>query len=267
MSLRNVACVALAMAMLVSSAIAQEEGRRQRGGGGGPGGGPGGFGGGFGGGMMMGRGSGGASSILGMLRMEEVRKEVGVSEDVYKSVNESTQEAAGKLRSRDLSEDDRKKLTDEMNTKAQEIMEEILTPEKQQRLKGLYVQLNGSRTALNTVIAKAIGLDDSARTALEKDFQAQSEKAGEKMREMFAGGGGERPDGAKIQEAMSKMQEENNKFIEGKLSDDQKKALEALKGEKFKFPEQRGFGAGPGGGAGGRGGRGGDQGRPRGDGN
>jgi hypothetical protein len=272
MSWRFAACLTLAMTVMVSSVLAQEEGaRRQRGGqGGGQGGAQGGAQrGGFGGFGGMSRGGGGASSIFGLLRMEEVRKEVEVSEDVYKSASESLQEDQQKLRSRDISEEDRKKITAELDTKAQGIMEEIMTPEHQQRLKGLYAQNAGARAVINTVIAKEIGLSDSERADLEKELQTQSEKSAEKMREQFAGGG-ERPDFTKIQETMAKMQEETNKFIEGKLTADQKKALETLKGKKFKFPEQRGFGAG--GGAGG--GRGGAEGgstrgstRPRGDGN
>jgi hypothetical protein len=274
MSWRFAACVTLAMTVMVSSVLAQEEGaRRQRGGqGGGQGGGQRGA---FGGGMMgMGRGTGGASQIIGLLRMEEVRKEVAVSEDVYKSASESLQEDQRKLFQRDISDEDRKKISAELDTKAQGIMEEILTPENQKRLMGLYAQNAGARAVVNTVIAKEIGLSDSERANLEKELQTQAEKMGEKMREQFAGGGGERPDFTKMQEAMAKMQEETNKFVEGKLTADQKKALETLKGKKFKFPEQRGFGFGGGagggrGGAEGGGGRGGEQGstRPRGDGN
>jgi hypothetical protein len=222
-------------------------------------------------GMGMGRGGGGVSAILGLLRMEEVRKEVGVSEDVYKSVSETLQEDMRKLFQRDLSEEDRKKISDEANTRAQEIMEEILPPEKQQRLKGLYAQSAGPRAVVNVVIAKEIGLSDDDRANLEKELQSEMMKSGEKMREQFSGGEGGRPDFAKVQEAMAKMQEESTKFVESKLTDDQKKALETLKGGKFKFPEQRGFGFGGGaggrGGEGGRGGRGGESGRPRGDGN
>jgi hypothetical protein len=229
--------------------------------------------------MGMGRGAGGASQIIGLLRMEEVRKEVDVSEDVYKSASESLQEDQRKLFQRDISDEDRKKISAELDTKAQGIMEEILTPENQKRLMGLFAQypptMGRPPAVLNTVIAKEIGLSEGDRAKLEKELLEETMKSAEKMREQFAGGGGgEQPDFTKIQEAYAKMQEESNKFVEGKLTADQKKALETLKGKKFKFPEQQrgGFGGGAGGGRGGAeggGARGGEQGgnRPRGDGN
>jgi hypothetical protein len=259
MKLRIAASLTLALTMMLSSAVAQEEGRGGRGGRGGGGGG-------FGGGMGMMMGGSGASSILQLLRMEEVRKEVGVADDVWTEIGKNLQEEQRKLFSRDLSADDRKKLATELNTKSQAIMDEILTEEKQTRLKGLYAQQAGGRAVVNEVIAKAIGLSDADKAGLEKELQSQAEK----MRESFSGlggGGGGAPDFAKIQEAMTKANEELNKLIDSKLTAEQKKALEELKGEKFTFPAARGFGGGAGGGAGGRGGRGGASERPRGDGN
>jgi hypothetical protein len=270
MTLRSLAAFIL-VATVLSPVIAQEEGRRQRGGGAGGQGGP------AAGGMMtmMFRG-GGASSILNLLAMEEVRKEVGVAEDTYKAVSEALQDDQRKARSRDISDEERKKITESLNTKSQELMEEILPPEKQLRLKGLYAQNAGARAIINTVIAKEIGLSEDQRATLEKDLIADVEK---KAADAFKTPEGERPDFRKIQESMKKLQDESLAFAEGKLTSDQKSALEKLKGEKFKFPEQRGFGGGGfgGGGRGGeQGGRGGEQGRsgetprsgrPRGDGN
>ncbi len=256
MAFRLMACMTLALTVFVSSAVAQEEGGRQRGQRGQQGG-PGG-GGGFGFGMRN-QGPSGASSIFRMLTIAEVRKEVGVTDEVFETVSKQMSEISDKLRSRDLSEEDRKKLSEEANTKAQEIMDEILTPAKLKRLKGLYVQspMTQSRAVLNLVIAKDIGLPEEKRTEIEKALAEQREK----NRANFQPGGG-----GNIQELMAKAEEENMKLVESKLSADQKKALEELKGEKFKFPEIN-FG-GFGGGQGGRGGQGGGQGgRPRGDGN
>lgn len=262
MTFRLMACMTLALTVFVSSTVAQDEGggrqrgQRGQGGQGGPGGGGFGFG-------MRNQGPSGASSIFRMLGTAEVRKEVGVTDEVYETVSKQMSEINEKLRNRELSEEDRKKLSEEANTKAQEIMDEILTPAKQKRLKGLYVQspMTQSRAVLNLVIAKDIGLPEEKRTEIEKALAEQREK----NRANFQPGGGGQ--GGNIQELMAKAEEENMKLVESKLSADQKKALEELKGEKFKFPEFNfgGFGGGQGGGRGGQGG--GQGGRPRGDGN
>lgn len=259
MTFRLMACMTLAMTVFVSSAVAQDEGggrqRGQRGQQGGPGAGGMGFG-------MRNQGPSGASSIFRMLGIAEVRKEVGVTDEVYETVSKQMAEINDKLRSRDLSEEDRKKLGEEANTKAQEIMDEILTPAKMKRLKGLYAQQSQARAVLNTVIAKEISLPDDKRTEIEKALTELTEKNMESFRQ--GGGQGAAGGAGGFQEIMAKAQEEASKLVESKLSADQKKALEELKGEKFEFPARGGFG----GGQGGRGGQGGAQGgRPRGDGN
>lgn len=258
MAFRLMACMTLALTVFVTSAVAQDEGggrqRGQRGQQGGPGGG-----GAFGFGMRN-QGPSGASSIFRMLAIAEVRKEVGVTDEVYETVSKQMAEINEKLRNRDLSEEDRKKLGEEANTKAQEIMDEVLTPAKLKRLKGLYAQQSQARAVLNTVIAKEISLPDDKRAEIEKALTELTEKNMESFRQ--GGGAGAGGPGG-FQEIMAKAQEEAAKLVDSKLSADQKKALEELKGEKFEFP-RGGFG----GGQGGRGGQGGGQGgRPRGDGN
>lgn len=222
-------------------------------------GGPGGFGG-FGGFGGM-RGGGGASALLGMLRMPEVRTEVKVSDEAYKAVEEAQQANREKMGNfREMSEDERTKLMAEMNTQAQEMLDEVLEPAGMKRLMGLYVQQSGTRAVTNTLIAKEIGLDEAG---IKKVTEATT-KAGEEMRskmEELRGAGGQGQgefDREKFTAMMQESQKKTDEAILAALTEDQKKALEALKGEKFTFPE-RSFGpGGPGGQGGQRGG-----GRPR----
>lgn len=273
MTFRLMACLTLALTVFASSVMAQDEGRGQRGGrggqqgGAGPGGQQGGRGfGGFGGGMGM-RTAGGAGSILNMLAIAEVRKEVGVADEAYEPVGKMITEYREKQRGmRDATDEERKKATDEYNAKAQDTLDELLAPAKQKRLKGLYAQQAQARAVLNTVIAKEIGVSDTLRTEIEKALQEQTEKM---MASFQQGGGPGAGGGAGMREAFTKAQEDATKLVDSKLSAEQKKALEELKGEKFEFPQGGfGFGGGQGGGQGG-GNRGGGQGggRPRGDGN
>ncbi|MFO0940802.1 MAG: hypothetical protein U0930_08540 [Pirellulales bacterium] len=269
MTFRLMACLTLATTVFASSVVAQDEGRGQRGGrggqqgGGGPGGQQGGRG--FGGGMGMTRSAGGAGSILNILAIAEVRKEVGVTDEAFEPVNKMITEYREKQRGmRDATEEERKKATDEYNAKAQDVMDELLAPAKQKRLKGLYAQQAQARAVLNTVIAKEIGVSDTLRTEIEKALQEQMEKM---MASFQQGGGSGAGGGAGMREAFTKAQEDASKLVDSKLSAEQKKALEELKGAKFEFP-QGGFGFGGGQGGGNRGGQGGGQGgRPRGDGN
>lgn len=260
MKLRKVGLLSLTLAVCLSSAmVAQEEVRgRGRGGpgGGGPGGGgPGGPGGGrgFGGGMMGGGFSmGGALDLIGLLRMEEVQKEVGLSAEAAQAARDAMPDM------RELfgaSAEDRTAKLKEANTKAQEVLDEVLSPDKQKRLMGLYAQQAGVRSVTNDLIAKEIGLDTAGIAKVKEATEKAATGMREKFQEVRDSG-----DFSKMREMMEASQKETEKAILDVLSDDQEKALEALKGEKFTFPERTFGRGGPGGGPGGPGGPGGGRG-------
>jgi hypothetical protein len=244
----------------------RDEGGRGAGGGRGFGGGPGGMMGMMGGGMMGGMMGGGASQLLGLLRMGEVREEIGLSDEEYESIQSAQRESWGRMSGlREASEEERKEIMEEMNTAAQDLLDEVLPPAKQKRLLGLLVQQVGAPAVLNQIVAKEIGLSEST----SGEIRTELESFGQKLREQFAGmrEAGGPPNFAQIQEQMGKIRDELNETIESKLTDEQKNLLESLKGEKFDFPEggMFGMGRGPGGreglrGQGPRGERGGEEG-------
>lgn len=260
MKMRSVGLLSLILAVCLSSVmVAQEEGRGRGGpgrggpGGGGPGGGGrGGFGGGFGGGMGMSMGS--ALELLSLLRMEEVQKEIGLSPDAYKAV----QSALPDMRSLfQADESERAEKLKEANAKAQDLIDEALSSKQQTRLLGLLVQQQGMRALSNELVAKQLGLDAAKTEEIKAVMTKSGEEMRDKMREAFSGGGGDRE---KMREAMENMRKEFDQAVAAKLSDDQKKALEELKGDAFTFPERRGPG-GPGGRGPGGGGPGGGRNR------
>ncbi len=265
----GVLSLVMALCLISANVMAQNEpgGRPGRGGaGGGPGGGgPGGFGG-RGGMMGGGMGGGGAMQLLGLLRMEEVRKEVNVAPDAYEAIQKAQRDAfAGMGDLREASEEDRAKAMKDMNTKAQEMLEEVVDPAGMKRLMGLLLQQQGNSAVMNALIAKEVGLKESEVKALSETLAKASEESRNKMREMFQGGGGP-PDREKMTEMMAEMRKKSDTTIDEKLTAEQKKAVEALKGAKFTFPEGGGFGRGAGGpGAGGPGAPGGGRNRPRSD--
>ncbi len=266
MKMRTLGLLSLALAVCLSSALVAQEQQAQQGGrgrggpgGGGPGGGPGGGRGGFGfGGPGGGLSMGGALELISLLRMEEVQKEVEMTAETYQAVQESV--FGGMAGMRDLSETERTAKMKEMNEKAKELLDEVLSPEHQKRLMGLLVQQNGNRAASNDLIAKEIGLDEAGIKKVEEAVTKAGEASRAKMQEMMAaargggGGAGGGFDPAKFQEMRDSMQKDTDKAIADVLTDAHKKALEALKGDKFAFPERQQFGrGGPGGGPGGGG--------------
>ncbi len=244
MNMRSMGWLSLALAVCLSSAlVAQDEGRGRGGQGRGPGGGRGGFGGGMG---MMGMG-GGAFELMGLLRMEEVQKELGMTPEIYQSVQDSMPEMRGM---RDLDESQRAAKMKEANTKMQDVIDEVLSPDQQTRLLGLLVQQQGLRAASNELVAKKIGLDDATVEKVKAEAMSVGQASREKMQAASAGGF----DREKMAEAFATMRKDMDDAVGKLLSDDNKQALETLKGDKFTFPEFQGFGGGRGGpGQGGRG--------------
>lgn len=264
MKLRAVGLLSLMLAACLSSAlVAQEEGRGRRGGpGGGPGGpgggpgGPGGRGGMFGGGGMS---MGGALDLINLLRMEEVQKELEMSGDAAKAVRDMMGNIMPDMRALfGASETERAKMLKESSTKAQEVLDEVLSPEHQKRLLGLYAQQNGFRSVANELVAKEIGLDEAGIAKVKEAAAKAGEDARAKMRGMRESGG--EFDFTKMREMMEAATKEAEKAVQDVLTDDQEKALETLKGEKFTFPERPAFGGGRGGPGGPGGDRGGDRG-------
>ena len=204
-------------------------------------------------GSMMG---GGALQLMGLLRNEDVRKEIDLSDDVFQAIQDAQGDTFSKMRGlRDASEEDQKKIMEEVNSSAQDLMDEVLTPDQQKRLMGLLAQIVGPPSVMNSLIAKELSLPESTRADLAKEAEA----FGTKMREMFTSAreNGSFPDFSKIQESL----DEFSKNVESKLSDSQKKAFEQLKGEKTALADAGIMGlmgsAMGGGGFGGRGGPGG----------
>ena len=261
MKFRFLGLMGLGLVVCLAPAIQAQDEQRQRGrqrGGqrGGPGGGPGGFG--RGGGFQV----GGALELMGLLRMPEVREEVNMEDEVYEALREGQPDMRAMFQAEP---EERAEMMKEAGQKAQEMLDEVLEPDQLKRLMGLLIQQNGMRAASNDMIAKEIGLDEAGIKKVREAAVSAMEGMREKMREMFAGGGG--PGGfdrEKMQSMMEDARKETDKQIGEALTSDQKKKLEDMKGEKFEFPERGGRGGfgGRGGRPGGAGGAGGRGGRP-----
>ena len=265
-SWRVVALSLLGLAVVPMAALAQGQGR-------GGGGGRGGFGGGMMGGGMMG-------GVTGLVMMEEVRKELKLSEEQETKIRdmgaEMMQQAFGGFGGRggagggggnrpdfqNMSEEERKKFRDEMQAKvaeqtkkAEESLKKVLTPEQNVRLNELRLQREGVQALGRAEVAGALKLTDAQNEAIAEILEAARPQRG------GPGGGG--PGGGfgrnlsdeertKMREEMEARRKKTQEDIELVMTEDQKAAWTKMQGAKFELPERPSFGGGFGrGGAGG----------------
>jgi hypothetical protein len=226
----------------------------------------------FGPGGSGGPGGGGMSAAM-LLRMPEVRKELKVSEDQGRDIDELLESASDRGRDnrddfQDLDEEERQQRLDEIRKKAAEAnkatdekLAKILDEKQSERLTQLRLQREGFNALAQPDFAKQLGVSE--------EQQDKIRKAQEKLRPQ----GGARPEFQDMsdeerQEFFAKMQkdrEDAEKEMTAVLTADQQAKWKQLKGEEFEFPRGGGFGGfGPGGrgpgergiGGGGPGGRG-----------
>ena len=274
-SWRVVALSLLGLAVVPMAALAQGQGR-------GGGGGRGGFGGGMMGGGMMG-------GVTGLVMMEEVRKELKLSEEQETKIREMgaemMQQAFGGFGGRggagggggnrpdfqNMSEEERKKFRDEMQAKvaeqtkkAEESLKKVLTPEQNVRLNELRLQREGVQALARAEVAGALKLTDAQNEAIAEILEAARPQRG------GPGGGGPGAGGpgggfgrnmseeerTKMREEMEARRKKTQEDIELVMTEEQKAAWTKMQGAKFEFPERPSFGGGFGGGFG-RGGAGG----------
>jgi Spy/CpxP family protein refolding chaperone len=279
--------VFLIVAVASTTALAQQQGRQGRGRGG-----PGGFGG-RGGGFGFGGGG-----LMGLLRMEEVRKEVEMIGDQEADVEKLQEELSNARRQgggerpdfRNMSEAEREKFFADMRRRAEEQakvakqkLAEILLPHQMERLEEINLQVLGVRALQDQEVAVKLGISAAQKQKIDATIEENTNAQRELMSGMFQGGrggrGGEgvdreqmRAQFEQMRERMEQMRERQEKLrkegdakVLAVLTPDQKTEFAAMKGEPFEMP-QRGFMGGRGRGQRG-GGEGGEaqrrQGRPR----
>ena len=152
MKTRSLSLMSLALIVCLSPMVLAQPG----GGRGGQGGrGQGGFGGGRGGFSM-----GPTLELFSMLRMEEVRDEIGLDDEIYQAVQENVRIDFRSMFQ--MSEDERKEMMEETEEKACGLMDEVFEPNQQTRLMGLFAQQRGIRAIENKLISEKIELSESA---------------------------------------------------------------------------------------------------------
>jgi len=212
---------------------------------------------------------GGEFNLLSLLRVEEVRKEIGLDETQEELLEGVEEEVRGdrprqRFNFRDATEEEQQKFLAERRARAEkeakaakEMLATVLTKDQMIRLSQISIQQQGAGALTHPDVEKQLSITGEQKKGIEKAQQASSEELRSKMREIFRGGG-ENRDGSReerfeeLREKLTALRAGAEKQVLALLTPDQQKQFEAMQGKKFEMPT-RGFGR--------RGGRGRGQGR------
>ena len=188
-----------------------------------------------------GPGGRGGFGPAGLLQNEGVQKELKLTDDqikkvqdVAKDIREKHKDDFDKVRSLDQAERREKmqELTKTVSEETTKALADVLKPEQQKRLKQLTLQREGTRAFSNAEVQMALKLTDEQKDKI-KTISSDSEK---EMRELFQNAGGDRQEAGKKMQALHK---ETQDKVMSVLTEDQKKSWKDLTGEPFEFQSRR----------------------------
>ncbi len=185
------------------------------------------------------RGGGMRSSLLGLLRLEAVQKELKLDEDTIGKVSEVGEKLREEMRDqwsglRDLDAQQRmakfRELGDQYDQKAREQLRDVLSREQIIRLYRIRLQVRAVADSLtNQYVARLLELTDEQKEKVAKLQKASWEEMFAAFRTMSDLSQEER------REKFVKMRGEADKKALELLNDDQKEAFEKMKGEKLEL--------------------------------
>ncbi len=193
-----------------------------------------------------GRGLGSRNSLLGLLGREQIQKELKLTDEETAKVKEVVEKLRGEMREQyqalesiEDRNERRVKLTqvsDELDEKLREQLRDVVPREKMMRLYQICMQVRPVVDSL-TSLAERLKLTDEQKAKLDeikKDMQAKQSELFAKMREVSETGRSE------LFEKMRDLNTETDQKALGVLTEEQKKAFEEMKGEKFELQRERG---------------------------
>ncbi len=207
------------------------------------------------GGLRGGRDTG----VMGLLRLDEVRSELQLTEDQAEAVQilgEELSEGRPEFprNFREMSEEEQaavRKSFEEWSTKqsasANKALATILEPKQFERLTQISIQQQGAAALRNDAVATKLKLTDEQQTKIAAAIAESRENLGKQMREAFQGGGG--GDREAMRKKFDEIRRNADSQILSALTDEQKTMFEEMKGEEFAMPQRR-FGGRRGGGEG-----------------
>jgi len=190
--------------------------------------------------------------MLGLLRSEQVQKELDLVDeqvDKLKEISETLQpEMRGRFAAlRELGPEERRQkiaeLREKAKSRAEEVrkkIDEVLLPHQRDRLKQIILQLRGHSALDDQEIAKELGITENQ----EEEIRRIRTKIQDRMRAMWEGlrslGPEERrAKAAALREEVRKLRQEAVQQALGILTPEQTEKLEKMKGEKFELDRSR----------------------------
>lgn len=169
----------------------------------------------------------GAGNPAMLLRQESVQKELKLSDDQIKKVEELGEAMREKFQeARDLEGEERAKKMRELTTENEKALGKLLKPDQDKRLKQISYQQQGAQAFANPDVAKALGLTDAQKAEIQKI----NEDSREQMREIFQGGPPDEEGRKKMQEIRKAASEKSMKVLAG----EQKTKWKEMQGQPFK---------------------------------
>jgi hypothetical protein len=187
----------------------------------------------------FGGGFGGPPQGPQLLLNKSVQDELKLSDEVKGKLTKISEKRGADMRKafqdagmdREKMQEAMKTVTEETNKALTPILEKDLKPEQVKRFNQIKIQVAGIRAFTDPDVQKDLKLTDKQK----QEAKAINEEVAKDSREIFMGAGFDRE---KLQEARKKVEgltkEAMDRFTKT-LSDDQKKTLKDLSGEKFEL--------------------------------
>jgi len=186
--------------------------------------------------------------LIGLLRIEQVQKELKLNEDQLAKVQEVAEalgtqmrEQYGALREIEDREQQRAKmneLRDEFDSKAREQLRGVLQREQMMRLYQIRMQVRPLIDSLeNRYVARRLNLTDEQKAKLaevDKEAEAKMSELYGKMRDA------NEDQRSELYQQYRAIRSEGDEKALAVLTDEQKKAFEEMKGEKIELEMRRG---------------------------
>ena len=182
---------------------------------------------------QRGQGFGRGISASGLLRNEAVQKELNLTGEQTKTLQEKLQALRGNREDfANLSREELQKRFEEMGKKTEEAIKTVLDEKQQERLKELEIQAVGAAALMAPEVAEQLKLEQAQKEKIQK-IQQESRPT-----ERFDFRNASQEERQKYLQEARERREKTNKELLAVLTAEQKEAFEKMQGKKFEFPQQ-----------------------------
>jgi Spy/CpxP family protein refolding chaperone len=171
---------------------------------------------------------GGRGNPAMLLRQESVQKELKVTDDQLKKIEDLSEQMREKFQEAfGLEGEERNKKMQELRQENDKALAGILKPDQLKRLKQISYQQQGAMAVADPEVAKALQLSDAQKEVIRKANQ----EMGAQMRELFTPGS---PPDEEARKKMTELRTATADKIMKSLTSEQKAKLKELQGPPFK---------------------------------